>query len=140
MNLWQGLISLGLIGFFWWLIQNLISSGKREAHLKANITLLNKEIDSSNQDISKLEKENAKLKEQTTEIPLLYDQNIHYYTDDSNHRYCPSCYETKHLRIHIVPQGKPLQYWSCPVCKHTVDYPGYQPPPEVSSYDSDRFY
>ena len=115
----------GLIRFF--------SLKARIRELEKRNLELEQKVSNGGEEKIKLQEIISELKLQTSKKPLKYDNHFHYYTDESNHAYCPSCYDTKKIEVHLNPWGNPIQYWQCPnpECKNTIHNPDYVEPPYI---------
>ncbi len=113
-----------------WLIR-FFSSKTRIKELENKNLELEQRVSKGDEEKIELQKIISELKVQSSEQPLKYDNHFHYYTDESNHVFCPPCYDTKKIKVHLKPWGNPIQFWQCPnpECKNVIHNPNYIEPP-----------
>ena len=138
-NMWQAIVSLGILGFFWWLIQKVISSGKQEAHLQAKIDLLEEKVSNLENEKTSLQKENDNLKELTSKKPLKRHNSLPCYVNENNLPVCSPCYEKDSKVITLKPCADPSYGWQCPVCNNLAKNPNYRPPEQEHPHSYDPF-
>jgi NADH pyrophosphatase NudC (nudix superfamily) len=96
-----------------------LSNDIKNAELQRQIADLNMQIANIQNEAASLIKENGDLREKVEkykndkEDPLTYNSEDGYYYDkDTKNPYCPFCYESEKLRIHIIKD-----HCQCPKCK-----------------------
>ena len=95
---------------------------------KYNDIELNRRIVSLESEVLDLSRDKRRLEEQVEELQRalkfskeLQFKNAFYWLEGDNAPFCPGCWESKRLPIHLAqhPQYLPLKI--CPNCKHTYD-------------------
>jgi len=96
-----------------------LSNDIKNAELQRQIADLNMQIANIQNEAASLIKENGELREKVDkykndkEDPLTYNSEDGYYYDkDTKNPYCPFCYESEKIRIHIIKD-----HCQCPKCK-----------------------
>lgn len=125
LNILKLLGALGIIGGVGWLLKIAITHKATEFASEKRINALEKENSDLEQMVVSFKEENIKLKKQTSQKPFTKDPKFGYYVDESNHIYCPPCYEDKDKRISLQPCGNKEYGWECPICKNVVKNPNY---------------
>jgi hypothetical protein len=112
---------IALIGTFISTASSLMDIAKKQKNAEMDVLIseFNIKVAQVNNEVASLLNENRKLKDELDalkkdeENPLTYNsEDGYYYDEDTKNPYCPFCYESEKIRIHIIKD-----HCQCPKCK-----------------------
>src|SRR5579872_3231642 len=90
-----------------------------DIELNRRIVSLENEVLELSRDRRRLQEEVENLQESLRFSKIVQFRNGFYWTDGDNTPFCPGCWESKKVAVHLTDNPKTFGQVVCPACKHS---------------------